>query len=56
MGMFHVVNAKLGQALEEIPFDDLNISDEVREQVIVYTRIISGAKPDAKVNVEVIWI
>ncbi|XP_057532700.1 U-box domain-containing protein 15 [Amaranthus tricolor] len=30
--MFNSVNAKLSQAVDDIPFDDLNISDEVKEQ------------------------
>ena len=39
--MFNSVNAKLSQAVDDIPFDDLNISDEVKEQVniIMCTKI-----------------
>lgn len=31
--MFHSVNAKLSQTVDDIPYEDLNISDEVKEQV-----------------------
>lgn len=33
---FHAVYEKLGQALAALEFDELGISDEVREQVYVY--------------------
>lgn len=34
MGRFHAVYDKLNQALDEMPYDELGISDEVKEQVI----------------------
>ncbi|KAL9244080.1 hypothetical protein vseg_017890 [Gypsophila vaccaria] len=44
MNMFHSVNAKLSQALDDIPYDDLSISDEVREQIELMGAQLKRAK------------
>ncbi|KAK9748485.1 hypothetical protein RND81_02G060600 [Saponaria officinalis] len=44
MNMFHAVNAKLSQALDDLPYDDLQISDEVREQIELMGAQLKRAK------------
>lgn len=34
MGIFHSVYDKLNQALDDLPYDELGVSVEVKEQVI----------------------
>ncbi|XP_074282485.1 U-box domain-containing protein 15 [Silene latifolia] len=41
---FHAVNAKLSQALDDIPYDDLMISDEVKEQIELMGAQLKRAK------------
>lgn len=36
MGRFYAVYDKLNQALDEMPYDELGISDEVKEQVFSF--------------------
>lgn len=37
MSRFHAVYDKLDEALDEVPYDELGISDEVKEQVIKFS-------------------
>ncbi|EOY15258.1 hypothetical protein QUC31_000447 [Theobroma cacao] len=41
---FHTVYEKLSQALDELPFDELEVSDEVREQVELMQTQLSRAR------------
>ncbi|KAK9026161.1 hypothetical protein V6N11_039007 [Hibiscus sabdariffa] len=41
---FHTVYVKLTQALEELPFDELQVSDEVREQIQLMLTQLTRAK------------
>lgn len=37
MSRFHAVYDKLYEALDDVPYDELGISDEVKEQVIKFS-------------------
>ncbi|XP_021732249.1 U-box domain-containing protein 15-like [Chenopodium quinoa] len=43
-GIFHSVNSKLSQALDDIPYQDLNISEEVKEQTELMGHQLRRAK------------
>lgn len=34
VGMFQSVNGKLSEALDKMPYDELGISDETKEQIV----------------------
>lgn len=42
MGRFYTVHEKMSQVLEEVPVDELGISDEIKEQVNIFILLFAN--------------